>query len=148
MHGDTPRLLEGGLSVDDRGSVAFVNDFDLKDSRRFYVVSDHAVGFVRAWHYHRRECKHVFAVSGDALVQAVRVEDPENPPEQAERHRFVLTASKPAVLYIPPGYANGMMTLTAGTRLIFFSNATLEESVKDDIRIDADRWGGWTVAAR
>ena len=47
---DTPRLIEGGLAVDDRGSVAFVNDFDLAVARRFYVVSNHSAGFVRAWH--------------------------------------------------------------------------------------------------
>ena len=33
---DRPTLIEGGLHVDARGSVAFVNDFDFKGVDRFY----------------------------------------------------------------------------------------------------------------
>ena len=49
-----PLLIEGGLAVDDRGEVRFVNGFGFEGVKRFYAVSNHQPGFVRAWHAHRR----------------------------------------------------------------------------------------------
>ena len=49
-----PILIKGGLSVDDRGSVSFVNDFNFSDVKRFYMIQNHVQGFVRAWHGHKK----------------------------------------------------------------------------------------------
>jgi dTDP-4-dehydrorhamnose 3,5-epimerase-like enzyme len=143
-----PKLLQGGLAVDDRGEVGFVNDFDFAGVKRFYTVKNHRPGFVRAWHAHRREAKYVGVLEGAALVGVVPIDDWERPSRDAEVHRFVLSANRPAVLFIPPGYANGFMSLTADTRLIFFSTSTLEESQEDDIRYDARYWDIWNVTER
>jgi dTDP-4-dehydrorhamnose 3,5-epimerase len=145
---DALRIFEGGLAVDDRGSLAFVNDFDFAGVRRFYLVSNHRQGFVRAWHGHRREAKYVTAVAGTAVVAAVRIDDWDHPSRDARVERFVLSADKPAVLYIPPGHANGFMSLVANTRLAFFSTATVDESRDDDIRFDAHYWNVWHVEER
>jgi len=144
----TLRLLEGGLAIDDRGSVAFVNAFDFEGVKRFYVVANHRQGFVRAWHAHRREAKYVTVLTGAAVVAAVHIDDWERPSGGAEVHRFVLSAAKPSVLFIPPGFANGFMSLTEDARLVFFSTSTVEESRDDDVRYDARHWDVWTVEER
>jgi dTDP-4-dehydrorhamnose 3,5-epimerase-like enzyme len=141
-------LIEGGLSVDDRGAVSFVNGFDFAGVKRFYVVRNHATGFVRAWHAHRREAKYVFLARGSALVCAVRIDDWEKPSKDLPIKRFVLSAEKPAVLYIPEGHANGFMSLTGDAVLVFFSTSTVEESRNDDIRYDARYWNPWKVEER
>ena len=145
-----PTLLPGGLVVDDRGTVVFVNEFDPAEHgiRRCYTVSNHAVGYVRAWHYHRFEGKYVMAISGSAIVAAVKIDDWEKPSAQAPVSRFVLSDRTPGVLAIPPGYANGFKTLEPGTRLLFMSTATLEESRADDIRYPARHWNIWDVEER
>jgi dTDP-4-dehydrorhamnose 3,5-epimerase-like enzyme len=143
-----PVLIEGGLAVDDRGELGFVNDFQFAGIQRFYVVSNHRAGFVRAWHAHRRERKYVTVVEGAALVAAVRIDDWERPSAQAVVHRYVLSAQRPAVLCIPAGYANGFMSLTADAKLIFFSSATLAESRDDDVRYDAHYWDPWEAVER
>lgn len=143
-----PRLIEGGLAIDDRGTLAFVNGFSFNDVRRFYIVANHRPGFVRAWHGHRREGKWVTAVDGEAIVCAVRVDDWEKPSKDAPVYRYVLSAAKPAVLQIPAGYANGFMTLTNNAKLFFFSSATLEESKNDDVRFDARYWDPWQIVER
>ena len=144
----TPRLIEGNLAVDDRGEVFFVNDFVLEDVKRFYMVGNHQQGFVRAWHAHRREEKYVTVVQGAALVGAVAIDNWDSPSRDAEVERYVLSAHKPAVLYIPAGYANGFMSLTDDARLIFFSTAGLDESRDDDTRFDAHYWDAWNVVER
>jgi len=141
-------IVEGGLGVDDRGQVAFVNGFDFDGVKRFYVVSNHSQGFIRAWHGHRHEAKYVTVVDGSALVCAVKVDDWERPDTGASVHRHVLSASKPSVLFIPAGYANGFMSLTQGAKLVFFSTSTVEESRSDDIRFDSRTWDPWTIVER
>lgn len=145
---ELPRLIEGGLAVDDRGQVAFVNDFNFGDVKRFYMVTNHSSGFVRAWHAHRFEAKYVLVVQGAAIVGAVAIDDWDNPSKDSQVHRYVLSAKKPSVLYIPAGYANGFMSLTEDAQLIFFSIRTMEESMNDDIRYDARYWDIWGVVER
>ena len=140
-----PRLIEGGLAVDDRGELGFVNDFNFAGVKRFYRITNHKAGSIRAWHAHRHEAKYVTVIVGAAVVGAVRVDNWEKPSRDAKVHRYVLSAKKPSVLHIPPTYANGFMSLTENAVLIFFSTASFEESKKDDVRYDARYWDIWNV---
>ena len=143
-----PVLLSGALAADDRGELAFVNDFHFDGVKRFYIVSNHRQGFVRAWHGHKREAKYVTAVSGAAVVGAVRIDNWDQPSRDLTVDRYALSAHKPAVLYIPAGFANGFMSLTADLKLMFFSTSSLEESQGDDFRYDARYWDIWSVVER
>lgn len=148
LQSEVPVLLEGGLGVDDRGQVAFVNGFDFAGVKRFYMVSNHRQGFIRAWHGHKQEAKYVSVVQGSALVCAVKVDDWANPSKDAQVHRHVLSAQKPAVLFIPAGFANGFMSLTEDAKLMFFSTSTVEESRNDDIRFESRHWDPWQIVER
>jgi dTDP-4-dehydrorhamnose 3,5-epimerase len=143
-----PRLIEGETRIDDRGQLSFVNDFSFDDVKRFYVVSNHQAGFIRAWHAHRHETKYVFVLQGAAIVGAVQIDDWKTPSRDSEVHSFVLSADKPAVLCVPSGFANGFKSLTTDTQVAFFSTATIEESQDDDIRFDSRYWDIWNVVER
>ena len=142
------RLIEGGLAVDDRGTVSFINDFDFSGIKRFYVVTNHRAGFVRAWHAHRHEAKYVTVLRGAAVIGAVKIDDWKKPSRDAQVHRYVLSANKPSLVYVPAGYANGFMSLLEDTILVVFSTATVEESRRDDARYDARYWDIWQVIER
>jgi dTDP-4-dehydrorhamnose 3,5-epimerase-like enzyme len=143
-----PILVKGDLAVDDRGEVGFVNEFDFAGVKRFYTVKNHCRGFIRAWHAHRKEAKYVTLLEGAAIVGVVKIEEWEKPAVDAPVARYVLSARKPAVLYIPAGYANGFMSLTDDARLVFYSTSTLAESQCDDIRYDARYWDIWNIEER
>ena len=130
------KLINGGVSVDDRGSVRFVNDFNFEGVKRFYQVENHSRGFIRAWHGHKKEGKYVYVVSGSALIGVVNMEN-------EEISKFVLSSQTPKVLWIPPGHFNGFKSLEENTKILFFSTSTLEESLGDDIREDHDKWNIW-----
>lgn len=138
---DQIKLLKGGLAVDDRGSLRFVNDFSFVGVKRFYQVENHRQGFIRAWHGHEREGKYVYAVSGSALVGVVPLTAAIGDMNAVKK--FVLSDQSPAVLWIPPGNYNGFMSLSSNSKLMFFSTSTLEESQGDDIRQDFDTWNIW-----
>lgn len=131
-----PHLVAGDQIIDERGTVRFVNDFDFKNVKRFYQVENHRPGFVRAWHGHKREDKYIYVARGAALIGAVDL-------ATEEIQRFVLSANKPRILWIPPNHANGMMSLQADTIIIIFSSLSLEDSQQDDIRFPYDKWNIW-----
>jgi dTDP-4-dehydrorhamnose 3,5-epimerase-like enzyme len=143
-----PQLIPAAVATDDRGRVYFANEFDLRECRRMYVVENFATGTVRAWHAHRRERKWLMALSGAALACCVAIEDWESPSTEAQVHRFTLDAEHPALLAIPAGYANGAMALLPHTKLLYLSDASLEESLGDDIRFPARYWDPWQVPER
>ena len=143
-----PHLLVGDFSVDDRGEVGFVNEFDMESVKRFYSVCNHRAGLIRAWHAHKKEKKFVTVVSGAAIVAAVRIDNWKKPSKDLQVHRYVLSSKKPTVLFIPNGYANGFLTLTEDAKLIFFSSVTLEESIGDDFRYKSDYWNPWEITDR
>jgi dTDP-4-dehydrorhamnose 3,5-epimerase len=140
--------VPGGKAFDDRGSLTFINDLDLSQFKRFYIVENHTRGFIRAWHGHKKEAKAVVVVSGAALVAAVKIDNWDSPSENLQIERVVLSAEKPGALLIPAGYANGFMTLTESAKVMFFSTSSLEESAGDDFRFDARLWNPWNIEER
>lgn len=140
-----PELIAGGSAIDVRGKVAFVNDFSFAKVKRFYMVSNHRAGYVRAWHGHKKEGKYVLAVAGSAMIGAVQVTNWKNPDKNTQVQTFVLSQEKPAILFIPPGYANGFMSLTVDCKLMFFSTRTIEQSRGDDFRFDSRYWDIWNI---
>ena len=133
---DVTKLMLGGIAVDDRGSVRFVNDFQFDGVKRFYQVENHRSGFIRAWHGHKKEGKYVYVANGTALIGVVNM-------NTEEISKYVLSDKSPKILWIPPGNYNGFKTLEENTKIIFFSTTTLEESLNDDIRQEFDKWDIW-----
>jgi dTDP-4-dehydrorhamnose 3,5-epimerase len=142
------KLIRGDKAVDDRGGVSFVNEFHFASIQRFYQVQNHQKNFVRAWHGHKKEEKFVYVASGVALVAAVKIDSWENPSPDLALEKFILSSEKPGILHIPAGYANGFMTLSEATVLMFFSSAKLEESLNDDFRFPSRFWNPWTIEER
>lgn len=136
-----PTIIPGGVAVDDRGSVRFVNDFDFKDVKRFYHVENHRCGFIRAWHGHLKESKYVYVVRGSIQLKLRKlycgVLDPDI--NKSDDYQFVLSSQSPKVLYIPAGYANGFKTLEEDTSVLFFSTITMDEAAGDDYRFPTNK---------
>ena len=143
-----PRLIEGGLAVDDRGTVAFVNDFDLAPVRRFYVVSNHRQGLRPRLARSSHERKFVTVLRGlrPRLLRADRRLG--RPFAGAAVSALRAFGAQPSVVEIPEGYANGFMSLTDDVSVMFFSSSTLEESHGDDVRYPARHWDPWHVEER
>ena len=123
------KLLNGGVFVDDRGPLRFVNEFNFDGVKRFYQVENHERGFIRAWHGHKIESKYVYIVKGSAWVGVVDMED------TTVVEKFVLSDKSPRILFIPAGKYNGFQSLEEGTIIQFFSTTTIEESKGDDYRL-------------
>ena len=143
------KLYQGAQSIDDRGYVTFVNDFNFQNVKRFYQVENHEAGFIRAWHGHVNEGKYVFVSNGSIKLKiAPLVIKGDQVLLSDKSEQFYLTSRDPKVLYIPPGFANGFQTLEPNTKALFFSTSTLEESKGDDYRFDWDKNDNWEINFR
>lgn len=132
---ETPRLIKGGIAVDDRGTLTFINDFNFKNVKRFYQVNNFSTNIIRAFHGHRNEAKYVFVPNGSILINTIPLHELEEKKELASNiNRFVLSSINPSILYIPENYSHGFKALQNNTNIIFFSTSTLEDSKDDDIR--------------
>jgi dTDP-4-dehydrorhamnose 3,5-epimerase-like enzyme len=137
---DNIKRIEGGLFLDDRGTISFANALPM-EVKRLYVVQNHKSHFVRAWHYHEHESKCFTVISGAALIGVVDVEG-------GYTRKFFLSEHYPAIIFVPPGLANGTMNLSTRTKILILSNKTLEESKDDDQRFPFDRWDIWHAVNR
>jgi len=144
---EQPKIIEGGLAVDVRGQLSFINDLEGFVPKRFYIVQNHQQGYIRAFHGHQTEAKMVYIFQGAALFYLIKTEDFEIQLKKKDLSpadwvlapvKYILSDRKPQALFIPPGYFNGFKTLTADTKLMFLSSKTLIEAKGDDFRIPWD----------
>lgn len=128
-----PRLIKGDIAVDDRGKLGFVNDFNFKDVKRFYIVENYVGTNIRGWHGHKKEGKYALVTRGWAIFVTKPLEREDG--KELEYGKFALSADKPEILWIPGGFYHAFQTRTPDTQIMFFSTASLEESKRDDIRL-------------
>lgn len=141
---ERPHIIAGGTHKDDRGIISFVNDFQFAGVERFYAIEHPDVEIVRAWQGHKKENKWFFVVAGCFKVVAVRLDDWSNPSRELVAEEFVLSAdSTTGILHIPGGYANGFKAISANSKVIIFSDATVEASTLDHYRFDQELWYDW-----
>ena len=141
---NTPQLIQGDTFVDERGTLAFVNAFDMDEVQRMYTITHPHTHIVRAWQGHKKETKYFKCIAGRFLIALVKIDDWEQPSQDLMVETFVLDAIKPQILQVPKGYANGFKALDAGSQLLVFSDHTLEAAQGDQFRFSSDFWFHWT----
>ncbi|MDQ7960979.1 dTDP-4-dehydrorhamnose 3,5-epimerase family protein [Flavobacterium lindanitolerans] len=138
-----PQIIQGNIHEDERGKLFYVNEFDLSEVKRYYIIEHPDILVIRAWQAHKREQKWFQVISGSFVVAVVQPDDWENPSEKLEVREFVLNADENQILHIPGNFANGFKALEKNSKMIVFSDFSLEESSKDNFRFDSKLWFDW-----
>jgi dTDP-4-dehydrorhamnose 3,5-epimerase-like enzyme len=138
-----PTIIQGGLHQDERGKLLFVNDFDLSQVKRYYIIEHNDVAIIRAWQGHKKEQKWFQVISGSFKVALVQPDNWENPSEDLKVKEFILDADDNQVLHIPGNFANGFKALEENSRMIVFSDFTMAESSDDNYRFESTKWFDW-----
>ena len=139
---EKPIIFEKGVSEDHRGSLEYYNDLELNEFKRFYIVRNPKRGTVRAWHGHKVESKLIKVIKGVFKVCLVEIDNWEKPSKNIEISEYEFNNDS-GLIYVPPGYANGAMNVVSDSEIMYFSNLSLEESAKDDIRFKSNYWDPW-----
>lgn len=138
-----PDLIKGDVFTDHRGSLSFVNDFDMSVVKRFYTIEHPEISVVRAWQGHQIEQKWFYVTKGRFLMAWVKPDNWESPSKDLVVETVVLDATESSVLHIPAGHANGFKALDPNSKIIVFSDRSLEDAKDDNYRFDASLWMDW-----
>jgi dTDP-4-dehydrorhamnose 3,5-epimerase len=135
-----PEIIQGGTHNDARGKLTFFNDFNLKEVKRFYVIEHPDIEVVRAWQGHKIEQKWFYVLGGSFKVILLQPDHWEDPSETLPLNEFILKAADNQVLHIPGGFVNGFKALESNSKMMVFSDFSIEEAGSDDWRFEKEKW--------
>ncbi|TRZ45012.1 WxcM-like domain-containing protein [Robertkochia solimangrovi] len=131
--------IKGKIHTDDRGTLRFFNDFPLDHIVRMYEIEPANTEDFRGWQGHLKEQKWMYCTSGKFTIKVVGITG-NDLKDYTIPETFELQATTPVVLHIPGGNATAIRAESPGSRLLIFSDFSLEESKEDDYRYDINNW--------
>tara|TARA_X000001036_G_scaffold247053_1_gene230319 strand:+ start:1835 stop:2296 length:462 start_codon:yes stop_codon:yes gene_type:complete len=137
-----PILFNKEQSEDHRGSLEYYNSVSLEKFKRFYIVENPNIGTVRAWHGHKIEGKLFRVLRGQFVLCAVLIDNWEKPTKELEVEQFTIDENS-GVVYIPPGYANGLINTAPDSKIMTLSTLIYTDAINDDFRYSSTHWDPW-----
>lgn len=125
-------ILQGGISTDHRGQIRFVNDFDMKQVRRFYIIKNNDTQVIRGWRGHRIEKRWIYVISGTFSVDLVKIDNWEESSRELPIERHILKANSQQLLFIPAGYAMSFRAMVIESEMLVYADHGLENAKNDD----------------
>jgi dTDP-4-dehydrorhamnose 3,5-epimerase-like enzyme len=132
--------INGSAFSDDRGKMKFFNTFNMKEILRFYEISPADTNVIRAWQGHWKEKKWFYCTAGSFIINLVKINTTSPIAANTDLERFELNENTPLVLEVDGGHASGFKATQNNSKLLVFSNFTLEQSKQDDIRFPVEQW--------
>lgn len=136
-------LISGNVFKDYRGTLRFFNTLSLLPVKRFYIITHENETIVRAWQGHKVESKWFYVLKGAFDFVLFQPDSWDKPSSNQSLNKFTIHANDNKILYVPGGYVNGFKALSPDSEVMVFSDATLEDSSKDNYRYDATLWYKW-----
>jgi dTDP-4-dehydrorhamnose 3,5-epimerase-like enzyme len=133
-----PSLIAGGKHSDERGTLTFLNDFNLQWVKRMYFVENANTDLLRGWRGHQIEQRWFYAVAGQITIRLVEIDNWANPNPALDQLSYQLTVAANAVLHVPPGYASSLKALTQDAKLLVLGDYELEHAKNDDYLYPVD----------
>ena len=81
-----------------------------------------------------------YCIQGSFIINIVKVTNFEHPATDVIISQNIITAGMPTVLYVEGGYASGIKATNPNSKVLVFSNLSVETSKNDDYRFDSDFW--------
>jgi len=139
---ETYSLIIGAHYTDERGTITFFNDFDMREVKRFYRIKQHDNSAVRGWRGHKVEQRWFQVCSGTFEVKLVKIDNWDSPSEFIKSVQVILKAELNAVLHIPAGFASSLRALSANSEIIVFSDYGIEHAKYDNYLFPPDYFKG------
>lgn len=132
MEDNTVESIIGGVAKDHRGQIRFVNDFDMTQVKRFYIIKNTGTELVRGWRAHRMEQRWFYVLSGSFAVDLIQIDNWENASPDLPIEKRILRADEQQVLHVPVGYGTAFQALESESELLVFADYSIENVKHDD----------------
>ncbi|WP_312339835.1 hypothetical protein [Sphingobacterium sp.] len=127
-----PNTIQGGIAQDERGSIRFVNEFDMSLVKRFYIIRNLDTELIRGWRGHKIEQRWFYVLSGEFSLDLVKIDNWVKPDQSLPIHNIILRAGEMKVLNVPNGYATAFRALEQDSELLVYADYPLSHAVEDD----------------
>jgi len=124
--------IQGGIAEDHRGHIRFVNEFDMTQVKRFYIIKNKDTNLVRGWRAHRIEQRWFYVLSGSFSVDLIKIDNWENASPDLPMERRILQASDKQVLHVRAGHGTAFQALESESELLVFADYGIEHAKNDD----------------
>lgn len=131
-------IITGGIHHDARGSIEFVNEFDMSPVKRFYIIKHNDTETSRGWRAHQIEQRWFYVLNGTFQVQLVKIDKWDSPSRDLTIQKQILSESTKQVLHIPAGYATCLKALSEDSRLLVFADFGIENASNDNYLFPLD----------
>lgn len=136
-------LIDGGQHTDHRGTIYFVNDFDMSEVKRMYMISHSDTAVRRGWRGHRLEQRWFCVIQGSFELKLVKIDDWDKPDQNLAIETVILSADNPQVIHIPVGYATGFRALVPDSKVMVYADRAIADAKLDDHLYPADYFHRW-----
>ena len=125
-------IIKGGISLDNRGQIRYVNEFDMSSIKRFYIIQNSDTELIRGWRAHRIEDRWFYVISGRFEINIVQIDNWDQPSVDLSIHKYNLSAEKLQLVHLPAGYGTAIRALEKNSELLVFANYSLEHASLDN----------------
>jgi dTDP-4-dehydrorhamnose 3,5-epimerase-like enzyme len=132
------KLTVGGCHTDERGSISYINDFDMTPVKRFYCIKHPDTTTVRAWRAHKIEQRWFHVSEGSFEIKLVKINDWQNPDRRLVQKCYLLNAKENVVLHVPKGFASSIKACEENSELFVFADYLTEHAKNDDYLFPSD----------
>lgn len=124
--------IQGGIASDHRGSIRFVNDFDMSLVKRFYIIKNSDTELVRGWRALKIQQRWFYVLSGSFSLDLVKIDNWDAPSKDLPIQKEILRAANASVLHVPTGYATAFQALEPNSEILVFADYGIEHAANDD----------------
>lgn len=135
--------IDGANFEDQRGSIRFVNLFDLKNVRRFYIINNLDTSVLRGWSAHKVESRWFYVIRGSFMIDIVKIDDWEVPSQNLQVTKTVLSYEENKVLHLTSGYGTMIQAINPNSELLVFSDFGIENANDDNYKYPVDYFTNW-----
>lgn len=131
-------FIGGGVAKDHRGQIRFVNDFDMSQVKRFYIIKNMNLDLVRGWRAHRMEQRWFYVLSGKFAVDVVKIDDWSQASPDLPVEKIILDTNEHRVMHLSTGYGTAFQALELGSEVLVFSDYGIDNAPNDDYTYPLD----------
>lgn len=131
-------ITQGGVASDHRGSIRFVNDFDMAAVKRFYIIENKDTETIRGWRAHRLEQRWFYVLDGTFSMKTVKIDDWSQPSRELAVEKAILRSEEQQIIHVPVGFGTAFQAEAPGSRLLVFADHHIEHAQYDDYTYPAD----------
>lgn len=135
---DGLKIINGGIHTDERGTITFINDFDMQLVKRFYRIKHYDIHTTRGWRGHRIEQRWFHVNIGAFRIKLIAIDDWNSPDPTLRQKEIMLRAEENSVLHIPAGYASAIQATVANSEITVFADYGIDHAQHDDYLFPTD----------